>query len=359
MALESARRHRRAHTTLRRSILSDVELSQGTVSGSRLRQLLPRPGRDLHTQRFATGSPTFVGRAEDSACARQFAGNGFARSRRSSPLLMPSSASSTSAGARSVSLSTRLTYAASSRSALASSRSVAYFPLSSIRCHRYARAIAFTSALSTSPVGGDDGGPNSTSVPSGAMIRFRPRRRLNAIGTSTVIVSAGTSLMPQVPPVLPSRSQHPTGRRSAAELSFHPFRSRPARPTAAPVEPARREASGDVLDVTAGRTDVPTAREWERLLTEHYLHADGPFGSSPLTYIDATPAELAVAADLTDISHDAVQEAFVSIFTRRDVRAVLGRAPRRVPAASDLRIFPVPGADRAGVGDRGGGRSEP
>lgn len=34
---------------------------------------------------------------------------------------------------------------------------------------------------------------------------------------------------------------------------------------------------------------------WEALLVAHYLRSDGPFGSTPLQSLDATPVELANA----------------------------------------------------------------
>src|SRR5260370_577341 len=38
------------------------------------------------------------------------------------------------------------------------------------------------------------------------------------------------------------------------------------------------------------------AEAWENCLTEHYLRSDGPYGGTPITFIDATPEELAAAS---------------------------------------------------------------
>lgn len=63
-----------------------------------------------------------------------------------------------------------------------------------------------------------------------------------------------------------------------------------------------------------------TAADWERCLTFHYLRSDGPLGGSTLTFLDATPAELAVAAAEYGVTDEIAQDTFVSQFTRSSVQ---------------------------------------
>lgn len=67
-----------------------------------------------------------------------------------------------------------------------------------------------------------------------------------------------------------------------------------------------------------------TEKEWERCLQDHYLRSDGPAGDTPLNSIDATPSELRLASGLEDLSDDEIISAFMSIFSRKKVRKVLG-----------------------------------
>lgn len=67
-----------------------------------------------------------------------------------------------------------------------------------------------------------------------------------------------------------------------------------------------------------------TASEWEHCLQYHYLRADGPNGNTPLESLDATPTELGVAAGLEDLSDEEVLDAFMSVFSRAEVKKVLG-----------------------------------
>ncbi len=66
-------------------------------------------------------------------------------------------------------------------------------------------------------------------------------------------------------------------------------------------------------------------RTWELALTRYFLSSEGPFGASSLTYIDATPPELANAIGEPTADHNEVRERFLAVF-RRDSRlgAVLG-----------------------------------
>lgn len=63
-----------------------------------------------------------------------------------------------------------------------------------------------------------------------------------------------------------------------------------------------------------------TAADWERCLTFHYLRSDGPLGGSTLTFLDATPAELALAAAEYGVTDETAQDTFVSQFTRFSVQ---------------------------------------
>jgi hypothetical protein len=66
-----------------------------------------------------------------------------------------------------------------------------------------------------------------------------------------------------------------------------------------------------------------TPAEWERRLTFHYLHSDGPLGGAPLTFLDATPAELAAATVDAGLTEDTAQAAFLAQFERARVQAWL------------------------------------
>ena len=66
-----------------------------------------------------------------------------------------------------------------------------------------------------------------------------------------------------------------------------------------------------------------TPLDWERCLTFHYLHSDGPLGASPLIFLDATPAELAAAAMEHGVTEGTAQSRFVSSFNRSAVQSWL------------------------------------
>lgn len=62
-------------------------------------------------------------------------------------------------------------------------------------------------------------------------------------------------------------------------------------------------------------------------LVAHYLRSDGPFGGAPLTWLDATPAELAIACAIDGLRDGGAQEAFLAQFDRASVSDCLtGRA---------------------------------
>ena len=78
---------------------------------------------------------------------------------------------------------------------------------------------------------------------------------------------------------------------------------------------------------------VVTPSLWERCLTLHYLRSDGPLGGSPLTFLDATPAELAAAAAEHGLTEETSHSEFVSSFVRSAVQSWLNGD--FVPASRD------------------------
>lgn len=68
---------------------------------------------------------------------------------------------------------------------------------------------------------------------------------------------------------------------------------------------------------------VLSASEWEARLSAHYLRSDGPLGGAPIEYMDGTPAEIAIAAGLDNMSDVQAQAAFLSQFDRSHVQVWL------------------------------------
>lgn len=60
------------------------------------------------------------------------------------------------------------------------------------------------------------------------------------------------------------------------------------------------------------------ADAWENCLTEHYLRSDGPYGGTPITFIDATPEELAAASGQHGRAEEAT-ESFLQQFSAANV----------------------------------------
>jgi hypothetical protein len=58
---------------------------------------------------------------------------------------------------------------------------------------------------------------------------------------------------------------------------------------------------------------------WESLLVDHYLRADGPFGSAPLRSLDATPVELAHSTLLEGLDPEDAKRCFLSSFRQTNV----------------------------------------
>lgn len=89
--------------------------------------------------------------------------------------------------------------------------------------------------------------------------------------------------------------------------------------------PSQRVRRGNVT-----RGALPSnGREWELALVRHYLRSDGPFGSAPLAFVDATSEELARAVGCGAADADDVRNAFLGSFgSPLLVRDVLAGASR-------------------------------
>lgn len=71
-----------------------------------------------------------------------------------------------------------------------------------------------------------------------------------------------------------------------------------------------------------------TVSDWITRLQDYYLRSDGPYGNTPITSLDVTPSGLAEAIGISGYSDDMVQNAFMSLFTRKSVRKNLGQESR-------------------------------
>lgn len=92
--------------------------------------------------------------------------------------------------------------------------------------------------------------------------------------------------------------------------------------------------------VAAGIAPLDQARAlgrdaWEALLVAHYLRSDGPFGSTPLQSLDATPVELANATSFDGLDPENAKRSFLRSFGPNVTRHVLRTAvvPRTLSAA--------------------------
>lgn len=87
---------------------------------------------------------------------------------------------------------------------------------------------------------------------------------------------------------------------------------------------------------TPGATPKNT-EAWERLLVLHYLRTDGPFGTAPLRWIDATPIELAHATRIEGIDPEVAKASFLSTFTNEYVtRDVFRRGRVAKPVSEEI-----------------------
>lgn len=77
------------------------------------------------------------------------------------------------------------------------------------------------------------------------------------------------------------------------------------------------------MSATQVSSGALSAAEWERRLVIHYLRSDGPSGGAPLSFLDATPAEIATASKIDGIGDLEAQEAFVTHFGRSSIEGWL------------------------------------
>lgn len=68
--------------------------------------------------------------------------------------------------------------------------------------------------------------------------------------------------------------------------------------------------------------------EWEERLTRHFLHAEGPFGMSAMTFMDASCTELASACGIPEESPELVAASFLRHFRRQLVELYLSGETR-------------------------------
>lgn len=75
-------------------------------------------------------------------------------------------------------------------------------------------------------------------------------------------------------------------------------------------------------------------KDWEKCLTDHYLRSDGPYGGSPITFLDATPVELAAAAAAASGRGWAPEEAACAFLAHFNTATVQGWLGGRYSSAS-------------------------
>lgn len=64
--------------------------------------------------------------------------------------------------------------------------------------------------------------------------------------------------------------------------------------------------------------------EWKQRLQKHYLSVDGHYGQQPLEWLNATAEDIAIAVGYAGTPQDQVLETFMKLFSRKNVRKVLG-----------------------------------
>jgi hypothetical protein len=79
--------------------------------------------------------------------------------------------------------------------------------------------------------------------------------------------------------------------------------------------------------------------QWEERLVDHYLRSDGPLGGAPLTSLDATPAEIAIASGVPEINEVEAQAIFLAHFDRVAVHEWLAGDARPPRADSNLPTY--------------------
>ncbi|RVA14633.1 hypothetical protein EN932_04140 [Mesorhizobium sp. M7A.F.Ca.US.002.01.1.1] len=76
--------------------------------------------------------------------------------------------------------------------------------------------------------------------------------------------------------------------------------------------------------------------QWEMRLVLHYLKSDGPSGGAAMSYLDATPAEIATASGIEGLGDEDAQRGFLAHFNRWDISDWLSGS--RVPSRRDDSI---------------------
>ena len=82
-----------------------------------------------------------------------------------------------------------------------------------------------------------------------------------------------------------------------------------------------------------------TKKDWITSLQQHYLSTEGPYGNSDLINLDVTPAGLAEAIGMNGYSDEDIQNAFMSIFTRKLVRDFLSTKVHDIQGARAYSNF--------------------
>jgi hypothetical protein len=82
-----------------------------------------------------------------------------------------------------------------------------------------------------------------------------------------------------------------------------------------------RDKLSALQNIAAKRVLSPD--EWEERLVAHYLRSDGPSGGAPLTFLDATPAEIAIASGIANLDENSAQQAFLAHFDSHSIHSWL------------------------------------
>lgn len=82
-----------------------------------------------------------------------------------------------------------------------------------------------------------------------------------------------------------------------------------------------------------------TKKDWITSLQQHYLSTEGPYSNSDLINLDVTPAGLAEAIGMNGYSDEDIQNAFMSIFTRKLVRDFLSTKVHEIQGARAYSNF--------------------
>lgn len=90
--------------------------------------------------------------------------------------------------------------------------------------------------------------------------------------------------------------------------------------------------AGVALLSSAAKGLLPV-KEWEARLVAHYLRSDGQSGGCPMTFLDATPVEIATATGIANLCEEDAQAAFLAHFDHRHISDWLSGV--RTPSVQD------------------------